>query len=154
MEKVELTKTQKILFIVLGIVLAYAIFDFITHKDTYESFYSGKKESTTAVVQNEKLQGQKEKDQLQTSLFSQWGSDPFLRQAEIKSKKHSRKKRRKPNFKLKAISYRPDGSVALINDRIVKVGDIIFTYKIIKIDVKQVILWNGKHRIVLKLTNM
>lgn len=154
MEKIQLTKSQKILLIVLGIVLTYAVFDFVSHKDTYVNFYSGKAQETNAPVQNAKAVAQKQANQLQVGLFSKWGSDPFLHEATIKAKKKHRKRRIRPHFKLKAISYRIDGSVALINDRIVKAGDVISGYKVIKIEEKKVILWNGKHRIVLKLTNM
>ncbi len=153
MEKVQLTKTQKILFIILGIVSVYAIFDFMSHKDTYVGFYSGQEEETP-VVQSSSDSAQAQVDQLQTSLFLQWGKDPFLRKEQIKTRKKVKKRRSRPHFKLKAISYRKDGSVALINDRIVKSGDIIKGYKVIKIDARKVILSNGKHRIVLTLTNM
>lgn len=152
MEKIELTKSQKILFIILGIVLVYAIFDFVTHKDTYVGFYTGKKQEANALSQNQQVKTQQQKDQLQTSLFSKWGGDPFLRQTRVK--KRFRRKAKRPKFDLKAISYRLDGSVALINDRIVKVGDVINGYRVIFIDSRKVILSSGKHRIVLKLTNM
>ncbi len=154
MDKIQLTKSQKILFIILGIVLVYAIFDFVSHKDTYINFYSGNEQESTMPVQNTQTAAQKQADQLQASLFSQWGSDPFVRKVVVKSRKKYKRKRVRPHFKLKAISYRADGSVALINDRIVKKGDVIQGYKVVKIETKKVILWNGKHRIVLKLTNM
>ena len=154
MEKIQLTKSQKILFIVLAIVLAYAIFDFVSHKDTYINFYSGNEQESTTPVQNMQTAAQKQADQLQANLFSQWGSDPFVRKVVVKSRKKHKKRRVRPHFKLKAISYRTDGSVALINDRIVKSGDVISGYKVVKIEQKKVVLWDGKHRIVLNLTNM
>ncbi len=154
MEKIQLTKSQKILFIILGIVLAYAIFDFISHKDTYVNFYSGREQESSAPAKNPETVAQKQADQLQASLFSKWGSDPFLHEIKIEAKKKRRKKIYRPHFKLKAISYRTDGSVALINDRIVKNGDVINGFRVVKIDEKRVVLWNGKRRIVLKLTNM
>ncbi len=154
MEKVKLTKSQKILFAVLGVVLAFAAFDFLSNKDTYMSFYAKENREATATAQQTEEKNKSEKDQLQASLISSWGSDPFLRQQVVVAKRRSRKKVKRPTFKLKAISYRAEGSVALINDRVVKVGDVLSGYKVLKIDSRQVVLWNGKNRIVLRLTNM
>ncbi len=153
MEKIQLTKSQKILFIVLAVVLAYAIFDFVTHKSTYVNFYSGQENETVNSVQNQKTAAAKQMDQLQTKLFAEWGSDPFLRKTEIKSKKRWKKKRTRIHLKLKAISYRSDGSVALINDRIVKQGDVIGGYRVLSIGTHSVVLSNGKRKITLKLMN-
>ncbi len=158
MEKVQITKSQKILFAVLGVVLAYAIFDFVSNKDTYLSFYSGKQvvsqgQGTTTEQNAEEMNRE---DPLQTSLFSQWGNDPFLRERKVKVRKKVRRKKKKvrPTFKLKAISYRTDEAVALINDRVVKAGDIIEGYQVLKVGKKTVVLWDGKERLVLKLANM
>ncbi len=153
MEKVQLTKSQKILFILLGVVLAYAIFDFVTHKNTYVSFYSGQKDEAVGSAQSQQNTTQKQIDPLQSKVFAEWGSDPFLRKAEIKAQKRWKKKRARVKLKLKAISYRSDGSVALINDRIVKQGDVISGYRVIAIGTHSVTLSNGKRRIMLKLTN-
>ncbi len=153
MEKIQLTKSQKILFILLGIVLAYAIFDFVTHKSTYVSFYSGQENEDINSAQSQQNTAQKQVDPLQTKLFAEWGNDPFLRKTETKTQKRWKKKRRRVNLKLKAISYRSDGSVALINDRIVKQGDVISGYRVISIGAHSVALSNGKRKIVLKLVN-
>jgi len=155
MEKPKLTKSQKILFIVLAIVLAYAIFDFITHKETYIGFYSGETGSSAEIDSSmQKANLDSTVDVLKMKLTSHWGEDPFFVEPRPVVKKSSRKKKREPIFILKAISFRPEGSVALINDRIIKEGDVIQGYKVIKISEKSVILWNGKKRKVLKLTNM
>ncbi len=153
MEKIQLTKSQKILFILLGIVLAYAIFDFVTHKSTYVSFYSGQENENINSVQSQQDTARKQIDPLQTKLFAEWGSDPFIRQAEIKTKTRWKKRKTRVKLKLKAISYRSDGSVALINDRIVKKGDVISGYRVIAIGTHSVALSNGKRKIVLKLVN-
>ena len=155
MKKIKLTKSQQILFIVLGIVLAYAIFDFITNKDTYIGFYTGEVNATAeadSTAQN--AAADSTIDVLQMNLTTHWGKDPFFVEPKKVVKKYSRKKKKEPIFRLKAISFRPEGSVALINDRIVKSGDVIEGYKVIDISEKKVVLWNGKKRKVLKLTNM
>ncbi len=153
MEKIQLTKSQKILFIILGVVLAYAVFDFMSHKDTYLSYYSGESQEDQTQAQTMPAAKKQKTDPLQADLFSKWGSDPFFRAPEVKIRKKHRRRKIRPHFKLKAVSYRSDGSVALINDRIVKVGDVLSGYRVLKIEPKKVILGNGKHRIVLKLTN-
>ena len=155
MEKIKLTKSQKILFIVLAIVLAYAIFDFLTHKDTYLGFYSGQRNETVmadSAAQN--AQRDTVGDLLKTNLTKIWGDDPFFIKEKKKPKRYKRTVRKEVNFKLRAISFRPEGSVALINSRIVKAGDIIEGYKVIKISENTVVLWNGRNRKVLKLKNM
>ncbi len=154
MEKIQLTKSQKILFIILGVVLAYAVFDFVSHKDTYLNYYSGKNEDAEYQVQTVPSNTKAQRDPLQADLFSKWGSDPFVRYEAVKVRKKRKRKKIRPHFQLKAVSYRANGSVALINDRIVKVGDVLSGYRVVKIEEKKVVLWNGKHRIVLKLTNM
>ena len=51
----EVTKSQKRLFIVLGIVVAYAAYDFISNKDDYDKMYGGKKEVVVKTNPNDKL---------------------------------------------------------------------------------------------------
>ncbi len=157
MEKIQLTKSQKILFAVLGVVLAYAIFDFVSNRDTYINFYTGKNaQNNNATSVATKSENRLTEDPLKISLTSTWGDDPFLIKVKKKIvKKSSRKRIKEPTFVLKGISYRPDeGSVALINDRILKLGDVIEGYKVIKIEEKKVVLWNGKKRKILRLTNI
>ncbi|WP_456440859.1 hypothetical protein [Caldithrix abyssi] len=156
MEKIQLTKSQKILFIILGIVLIYAVFDFIKNKETYLSFYAG--QETESPVEQQAAQEETDQllnDPLKIDLTSRWGDDPFLIKKQVKKvTKRSRKMVKEPTFILKGISFRPQGSVALINDRIVKEGDVIEGYKVIKIEEKKVILWDGKKRRILRLTNI
>ena len=156
MEKIQLTKSQKILFIILGIVLIYAVFDFIKNKETYLSFYAGQSTEIPAEEQAaEQETDQLLNDPLKIDLTSTWGDDPFLIKKKAKKiTKSSRKMVKEPTFVLKGISFKPRGSVALINDRIVKEGDVIEGYKVIKIEEKRVILWDGKKRKILRLTNI
>ncbi len=155
MEKIQLTKSQKILFAVLGVVLAFAIFDIIKNKDTYVSFYSGKKTATNANAQKEKNKKNADmEDPLKISLTTRWGRDPFYIPPKVVAKKRLRKVRKEPILNLKGISFRAEGAVALINDRIVKAGDVIGKYKVIKIEKKRVILWDGKKRKILELSNI
>ncbi len=145
----SLTPGQKRLFILLAIVLAYAIFDFVKNKDQYLGFY-GKKE--TAEVKAERSA---QADSLRTALVRRvyqkgWGGDPFyVKLPPRKVKKRPVRKAR--TFRLKAISFSGESAVAMINNQIVTVGDWIGGYKVLKIEPGRVILGKGSEAKVLTL---
>ncbi len=149
----EITKSQKRLLILLGLVLLFAIYDIIANKEDYLAVYFGKSSPEQAVAApeqtSEKSQNKQERDQ----YLKNWGKNPF-KQADHKPQPKPQKKkpvRRKTTLTLRAISYQQKGSVALINDQVLKVGDVISGYRVQKIEPKQVILIKNGNTKVLTL---
>jgi len=151
----QLTKSQKRLLILLGIVLIYAIYDIFSNLDTYKSFYSGASTEDTAATGTDSVQTVTEEstDPLQSEYLQKWGKDPFFIFVAAKPKKTAsyRKVIKGQTFELLAISIKGGSAIALINDKIVKQGDIIAGYQVLKITKKSVILDNGKKKITLVL---
>ncbi|MBD3223583.1 MAG: hypothetical protein GF313_02570 [Caldithrix sp.] len=142
--ELNITKGQKRLLIVLGIILLYMVYDIIINSEDYLSFYFGKNKKTTTV----------KKDVAESRLVvtedsvvldvQNWGRDPFV-QPKVVQKKVAKKKYtpKATRLVLRAISYQGVNSVALINDQILKVGDRIDGYTIKRIEPKRVILIKG-----------
>ncbi len=148
----ELTKSQKRLLILLGFVLIYFVYDVVSNWDTYAGFYSGKK----TVVRNKNNEKDKNKtaeqpEQNRQKYLEKWGRNPFYKKVERKKTVKRSVQKRKIKLFLYAVSMKDNNSVALINDKVVKIGDIISGYTLQKIEKKQVTLSDGKNKIVLKL---
>ena len=144
----EVTKSQKRLFIVLGIVVAYAAYDFLSNKDDYEKMYAGKKEVIVKTNPDEKLEIKAlQQTRKITDIDMDFKRDPFYRDNMIKEIKKY-KKRTKPKtraLKLQAITYSNDNSFVMINDLILAEGEMVDGYVIEKIEKTRVRLSkNGK----------
>ncbi len=148
----ELTKSQKRLFIILGIVICYAIFDFVTHKDEYLSYYLDKESpKKSSVVKKPDGSAAVAENRAELNIKN-WGRDPFRDMTKKIVRRTTPKPRAVlPTFRLEAISYRDGNSIALINDRILKKGDTISGYRVMDIASDRVVLSDSKNRIVLKL---
>ena len=148
----EITKSQKRLLILLGLVLIYFVYDVATNWDTYAGFYSGKK-----TVVRKKDNGKDKNKTVQTEeqnkqkYLEKWGRNPFYKKVERKKTVKRSVQKRKIKLFLYAVSMKDNNSVALINDKVVKVGDMISGYTLQKIEKKQVVLSDGKNKLVLKL---
>ncbi len=148
----ELTKSQKRLLIFLGLVLIYFVYDIITDWDTYAGFYSGQKKT----VQQQKKENQNvpEKARIKVqnrAYLAGWGNNPFYEKPKPKKAVSKKVKKRRINLHLYAVSMKDNNSVALINDKVVKIGDMISGFTLEKIEKKQVRLSDGKKTVVLKL---
>ena len=147
----EITKSQKRLFIILGIVLLYAVIDFINNKDTYLGFY-GDQSTAKAVVATQKNTNQNSAPQEKASEYlAGWGKDPFYISPINKIRKRIKKQLTKPRLQLFAISYKGEQSAALINDKILHIGDLIAGYHVKNIKKNLVLLSDGKKTLELKL---
>ncbi|HFE63209.1 hypothetical protein B1H10_02025 [candidate division KSB1 bacterium 4484_188] len=146
----QLSKGQKRLLVVLLIIAAYAVFDVAKNWDTYMGFYSGKgkKEILVKKPVKEKLNARKQTNSVRV-YEKGWKADPFF--VTVQQKKTKRRKRSRTSLILKAISYAGDNSVAMINNRIVSVGDVVGGFKVLKINQQNVILGNGVVSKVLSL---
>lgn len=148
----ELTKSQKRLLILLGIVLIYFVYDVASNWDTYAGFYSGKKTSVQKKKNEQnKSKSAKKTEQGKQQYLEKWGRNPFYKKVERKKTAKKKVQKRKIKLFLYAISMKDNNSVALINDKVVKIGDMISGYTLQKIEKKQVTLSDGKNKIVLKL---
>ena len=73
----EITKSQKRLFILLGIIVLYGIYDIIVNYDTYSSFYSSDKPKT-AVTAAKKDTVKAAVVQNKIEYTAGWGKDPLM----------------------------------------------------------------------------
>ncbi len=146
----QMTKSQKRIVVVLLIVLGYAVFDIVKNWETYKGFYTGtsKKQSTkkSSVVSKK----QPTFDTKKENYTSDWGKDPFYVKSQKKQVRRTNY-RRTVNLYLKAISFAGGNSVAMINNRILKKGDSIAGYQVVKIEPERVILRKGSRTRVLSL---
>ena len=147
MAKIE--KRQRILLIVLIIVIMGAAVDITINTDDYLRFYGSKKEavrqeSNTIVKQDTVSQKGKK-----LSQYNLWGRDPF-RDLSIRTERVYRvPQTEEVSLNLSAISIADGGSVAMINNQIVTVGDDIEGYTVKEIEPKQVLLEkNGQTKII------
>jgi len=148
----EITKGQKRMLIALSAVVAFAAYDFISNSDTYLSFYSGKQTAAPKTNIPKTQNVEEAKDSRNMEFYTKWGTDPF---AEIKKEVVVRRVERPvqtgTTFRLSAISYMGNNSVALINDNVVKIGEQIAGYMVSSIEPKRVILIKDSERLVLNL---
>ncbi|GEM_PF-2350796 len=150
----QVTKSQKRLLIVLGIVVAYGIFDISTNLDKYKQVYSGHSKTRVAKSKSNKKTASSTKNARGENVdyLANWGRDPFyLKEQKIVRKRKGRVKHRTLRLHLLAISRKGNNSIALINDKIVKEGDIISGYQVLRIGGNKVYLSNGRKRITLQL---
>ncbi|HGY55830.1 MAG TPA: hypothetical protein ENK44_09020 [Caldithrix abyssi] len=147
-----INKSQKRLLILLGVVLAFAIFDFINNTDTYTSFYSSSQKKKKQAAATENVQKSFSKPLTRKSYVSEWGRDPFFKKVTTQVKKKRKKSRTAEQVLfLQAISYDGLNSVALINNNVCKTGDIIAGYRIVHISQQSVTVSDGKKQTTLKL---
>jgi len=142
------TKSQKRLFILLGIVVLYAAYDFISNKEDYDKMYAGEKEIVVQTNPSDKLQLKALQQTRQiTDIDMNFKRDPFFRDDMVK-KIVQYKKRLKPkarSLKLQAITYSDANSFVMINDLILTEGEYVEGYIVEKIEKTRVRLSkNGK----------
>jgi type II secretory pathway component PulC len=130
------TKSQKRLFILLGAVVLYAAYDFISNKDDYEKMYAGKKQVVQSKPsKNVQLMATQETRRI-TDLDMDFKKDPFFRDDLVKKVvkyRKSIKPKTKP-LKLQAITYSDANSFVMINDLILSEGEYVEGYVVEKIE--------------------
>jgi len=148
----EIDKRQKRMLYVLAAVLAYAAFELITNPEQYFGFYMGseKADTQTAVITQPIDANQLEKKPGVNEYDKDWAEDPFYIKVE-KKRRAVRQSRPQVRLNLSAISFGGGQPVAMINDEILSVNDIIAGYKVQAIEPKRVILIKGNDRRVLTL---
>jgi hypothetical protein len=151
----SITKGQKRLLIVLGLVLAYGAFDVIKNSDQYVGFYSGGNKSKKVKKSNNVVDVEAQVTQnasvRNVKYLQSWGNDPFYNQSFVRRRVVPRRVQKTVQLNLKAISYNGENSVVMINDRILMVGDVIEGYQVKKIEPARVMLSKGNENKTLTL---
>ena len=148
----QITKSQKRLFILLGLVLIYAVYDIISNFDTYTGFYSESEDKVAVQGDEAKADSAKIIVEVERKEYlNKWGRNPFYKKVEKKRVAKVVKHKRKVNLNLYAISMKDNNSVALINDKMVKIGDMIEGFTLQQIAKKKVTLSDGSRTITLTL---
>jgi len=153
----ELNPREKKLLMALGIIVVIVGIDFVLNSDDYINYY---KNSENQVVSNSTKSQEMANisashavsDKILPSIAG-WGRDPFYDREQKIIPKKARVKRAVPEVRLilKAISIGNTVSVAMINRKVVAVGDKIAGYRVKAIKSKQVVLVKAGKRKILKL---
>lgn len=143
-----MTKSQKRLFLILAIVVSYAVYDLLTaqpktkiaskqNSSQTDESKLGDSGSSTAVVQSV----------VPVSFpVSEWRRDPFRKKVvnpdpfNLSQVMGTILVPKLGNLRLTAISRNGNKSYALINDQIVSIGESMNGYKVVDIQSNQVIL--------------
>lgn len=148
----SLSKGQKRLLFVLAIVMAYGIFDVVSNKDRYFSYYGARKpnkiQPNDAV--NINVAEIQKTSNVNAKYLHAWGDDPFYNQRFVHRRVVRQRIPTETPLNLKAISY-GENSVVMINDRVLMVGDVIQGYQIKRIEPRRVILSKGSETKILTL---
>lgn len=148
----KLEKREKNLAILLAVVLAFGAIDFIINMDSYFSFYQSPSKKEKKVTSKKVATALKAENKEDLNALTGWGRDPFNDPTvRVVRKRAPVKKVAKIVLKLKAISIAETMSVAMINNRVLGVGDNIEGYIVKSIQPKQVVLTKDGQSTTLKL---
>lgn len=132
----KITKSQKRLFIILGLVLCYAVIDVFINLDQYKSLYvssdNTSNQSSNPLIKSKPNQNIEVKTNSRIIKLS-WKRDPFKSDKPITYRKKLEKPEKAQELILQAITYSVNNSFVIINDRILQVGDKIGLYRVKKI---------------------
>lgn len=145
-----INKSQKRLLYVLSVVVLYAAYDLWTNMSDYQNVYSGKKGTTVTVKSNKEIsiQTHESEKRIEKVEFG-WNRDPFFRNdIVVPVKKPVYRPKPKP-LKLQAITYSPPNSYVIINDLILKSGEMVQGYRVTEINKNHVKLTKDGKSIVL-----
>lgn len=146
----KLEKRERNLLILLGIVVSIGAIDFLLNTEDYLSYY------TKDEIKNEQLESKSTTQNAQSKqasdrfVYTKWDRDPF-HNSSIRVKKAVYRTVQEISFQLKAISFSEGMSVAMINNQVLKVGDLIEGYTVKSIQPKQVVIEKDGQSKTLKL---
>ncbi len=147
----NLDKREKNMLYVLGVVLLVFVVDIFINSEDY-AWLTGTDEDGPTVVERVKPEISSPRvsaEKPYAASVLDWGRDPFFDPSLVVKKKKVRKVRKTVHLDLKAISMAESGSVAMINDLILAVGDQVSGYTVVRIEPKAVELKkDGKSRIL------
>ena len=127
----KVTKSQKRLLVLLVIVLMYAIFDFMQNRKDYEQVYLKKKQVPQAqLVTNSKPTIKKIEKQLK-DIDLNWKRET-IEKSEIK-RRSVKTAPQKVHLNLNAVTYAGENSFVIINNIILKEGEVVAGYRVDKI---------------------
>lgn len=158
MAKPKLSKTQIRLFIVLGILLAYAVYDLATARPKPAAKEKPKKTVPANSSAAEQIAAAAAPVKSAPAMtFASWKRDPFKKRIEINSRVSIGKMveslviPKMTNFNLSAISKNGKKSYAIINDQIVGVGELVNGFRVVEIQTGSVILKKNDFTFTLQL---
>lgn len=146
-----LDKREKNMLYVLAVVLLAFVVDLFINSEDYAwlTGSSGGGEAHTEKVKPQVVKKASGVKAPYAGSIREWGRDPFFDPANTVKKKVRRKVKKVVALNLKAISIARSGSVAMINDKVLTVGDNISGYTITHIGEKSVeLVRDGKSRII------
>lgn len=126
----KLTKSQKRLFIILGIVIAYAMFDFVSNREQYNKVYLSETNAKTSLIISPSIVKSSTIKAVPNKQHFAWKRDPFIRPGRKETVKRERIARPEVRLKLNAITYAADNSFVMINDIILMEGETIAGYRV------------------------
>ncbi len=126
----KLTKSQKRLFIILGIVIAYAVFDFVSNIEQYNKVYLSETKPKTSLIIPTAIGKSTTIKAVTNKHHFVWKRDPFIRPGRKEPVKRERIARPEVRLKLNAITYAADNSFVMINDIILMEGETIAGYQV------------------------
>ncbi|KAA3617284.1 MAG: hypothetical protein D8M58_03140 [Calditrichaeota bacterium] len=148
----KLEKREKNLLLVLGVILLIGAGDFILNMDSYLNFYKEPKSENASIKKTDVNNNtKKNKNKKLLASFKDWGRDPFYDPSLRVKKRVVKQKKKTISLSLKAISMAESMSVAMINSRVLAVGDQIEGYTVKKIQAKEVTLTKDGQTTTLKL---
>ncbi|MBX7152760.1 general secretion pathway protein GspB [bacterium] len=162
MAKPKLSKTQTRLFIVLGLLLAYVVYDLATAKPKTAAKDKTKKTATETAVTNTSATTQAAVVAVPSKTapavtFAAWKRDPFRKRIDINTRLNIGKvieslvMPKMTHFNLSAISENGKKSFAIINDQIVGIGEQVNGYRVVEIQASKVILKKNDFTFTLEL---
>ncbi len=147
----NLDKREKKMLYLLAVAVLIFVTDFFINSEDYV-WLTGSGEAGPTVVERVKPKiprPQVAQEPPYKASVTDWGRDPFFDPSLVVKKKKVRKVKKTVRLNLKAISMAETGSVAMINNMILTVGDQVSGYTLVRITPKSVELKkNGKSRIL------
>jgi len=144
----KVTKSQKRLLLLLAIVIIYGIIDFVQNKDDYAQVYLGNNKVKPAQLASNINSLLIKKENRLPKIDLSWKRDPFVRIEERQVSK-VRTTAPKVHLNLNALTYAAENSFVIINNVILKEGEVIEGYRVEKISQNRVKLTKNGNSIYL-----
>ena len=144
----KVTKSQKRLLLLLAIVIIYGIIDFVQNKDDYAQVYLGNNKVKPAQLASNINSLLIKKENRLPKIDLSWKRDPFVRIEDLQVSK-VRTAAHKVSLILNALTFAAENSFVIINNVILKEGEVIEGYRVEKISQNRVKLTKNGNSIYL-----
>ena len=137
-----ITKSQKRLVFILLIAVGYAAYDLLSNSEQYKALLGfGSSQEETKKVREKGKKDTKTKTIVEDTvknIVMNWGRDPFFTEEMRPPKKKIIRRKPEVKLNLNAITFSGENSIVIINDQILKEGEMIEGYKVEKIYLNKV----------------